>query len=178
MGGVAARCPPRANNDPVAKKKSDKTEERTIENRRARFDYEIGETVECGIKLYGPEVKSVRAGLVSLAEGYVRADPPRLTLHGVNIAGYGPAGPVGGQNRQADPIRTRPLLAHKNEISKLWKAQQIKGNTIVPLKIYFKNGYAKCLIGVGTGRKAGDKREAIREREMKRDIDRAMTKRQ
>ncbi len=169
----------RANNAAVAKKKNDKPDDRLIENRRARYDYEIGETVECGIKLYGPEVKSVRAGLVSLAEGYVRAEvsPTRLTLHGVNIAGYGPAGPVGGQNRQADPIRTRPLLAHKNEINKLWKAQQIKGNTLVPLKVYFKNGYAKCLIGVGTGRKTGDKRAAIREREMKRDIDRAMTKR-
>lgn len=160
-------------------KKRDQPDERVIDNRRARFDYEIGETLECGMKLYGPEVKSVRAGLVSIGEGYVRADaePPRLMLHGVNIAGYGPAGPVGGSSRQSDPIRTRPLLAHKREIIKLWKAQQIKGNTIVPLKIYFKNGYAKCLIGVGTGRKRGDKREAIREREMKRDIDRAMTRR-
>ncbi len=161
---------------PVARPK-DQPDERVIENRRARFDYTIGETFECGIKLYGPEVKSVRAGLVSLGEGYVRADPPRLMLHGVNIAGYGPAGPVGGQNRQADPIRTRPLLAHKREIEKMWKAQQVKGNTIVPLKIYFKNGYAKCLIGIGTGRQKGDKREVIREREMKRDIDRAMTRR-
>ncbi|MFN0011119.1 MAG: SsrA-binding protein SmpB [Phycisphaerales bacterium] len=160
-------------------KKKDKPDHRVIENRRAHFDYDIGETVECGMQLFGSEVKSVRAGLVSLGEGYVRADasPPSLWLHGVNIALYGPAGSIGGSSRQAEPTRTRKLLAHKNEILKLWKAQQIKGNTLVPLKLYFKNGYAKCLIGVGTGRKRGDKREAIKTREMKRDIDRAMTKR-
>ena len=160
-------------------KKKGQPEDRVIENRRARFDYAIGETLECGIKLYGPEVKSVRAGQVSLQEGYVKAEaqPLSLWLYGVNIAEYGPAGPVGGNNRQSAATRMRKLLAHKREILKLWKAAQVKGFTLVPLKIYFKNGYAKCLVGVGEGRKKGDKREAIKERESRRDIDRAMSKR-
>lgn len=154
--------------------KKDDQHERTIENRRARFEYAIGETLECGIVLYGPEVKSVRDGKVSLAEGYVSAeiDPPALWLHGVNIAEYGPAGP--GRD---SPLRVRKLLANKREILRLFKAVQAKGTTLVPLKIYFKNGYAKCLIGVGVGRKKHDKREAIKERESKREISRAISKR-
>lgn len=159
----------------MAKGKKNTAEERTIENRRARFDYAIGETVECGMKLGGGEVKSVRAGLISLGEGYVRAEmtPPALWLHGVNIAEYAPARTA----EPTSPTRTRKLLAHAKEILRLWKAQQVKGNTLVPLKVYFKNGYAKCLIGVGTGRKKADKREAIKARETKREIDRAMSKR-
>jgi SsrA-binding protein len=147
----------------------------TIENRRARYDYFIGETVECGIKLYGPEVKSVRAGKVSIGEGYVSAqlDPPRLMLHSVNIGEYGPAG-----SSRPDPNRTRLLLAHRREIERLFKASQVKGNTLVPLKIYFKNGFAKLLVGVGTGKKAHDKRQAISERESAREIARAMSRRQ
>ncbi len=159
----------------VARKDKDKSLERVIDNRRARFDYTIGETLECGMKLFGGEVKSVRAGQVSIGEGYVRAEaePPALWLHGVNIAEYGPS-------RSAwptSPTRTRKLLAHRREIVKLWKAQQVKGNTLVPLKVYFKNGYAKCLVGVGTGRNKGDKREAIAARETRREIDRAMSRR-
>lgn len=155
-------------------KGKDKHDERTIENRKARFDYQIGETLECGMKLYGPEVKSVREGKVSLQEGFVRAqlEPPALWLHQVNIADYGPAGPI-----QDTPTRVRKLLAHKREILKMYKLSEAKGATLVPLKLYFKNGYAKCLIGVGIGRKKGDKRQAIAERESKRDIARAMSRR-
>lgn len=148
-----------------------------IENRRAHFDYHISETVECGMVLHGPEVKSVRSGEVSLAEGFVRAEllkgePRELWLHGVQIADYAPAG-----SNRGKPLRIRKLLAKRAEINRLWKASQVKGNTIVPLKIYFKNGYAKCLVGVGTGKKEHDKRDSIRERESKRDIARAMSKR-
>ncbi|MBA4028389.1 MAG: SsrA-binding protein [Planctomyces sp.] len=155
----------------------DSGDSRTVENRRARFDYAIGETVECGMVLYGPEVKSVRDGQVSLQEGYVAArlvggKPRELWLHGVNIAEYGPAA-----GSPLSPTRTRKLLANAREIERLWKAAQVKGNTLVPLKLYFKNGFAKCLVGVGTGRKRGDKRAAIAEREVRRDIDRAMSKR-
>lgn len=157
-------------------KKNDQ-HERVIDNRRASFEYHIGETVECGIALHGPEVKSVRAGQVSIAEGFVRAEPMgkdtfELFLHGVNIAEYGPA----GANRDK-PTRTRKLLAHKREIVRLWKASQVKGNTLIPLKIYFKNGYAKCLVGVGTGKQQHDKRQTIKERESKREIARAISKR-
>lgn len=158
----------------MSKKKDKQNGEAVIENRRARFDYTIGETLECGIKLYGPEVKSVREGKVSLQEGYVsaRLEPLELMLHNVNIAEYGPAGPV-----RDSPTRMRRLLAHKREITRFWKASQVKGNTLVPLKIYFKNGFAKLLVGVGSGRKKADKRQAIAERESKRDIARAMSKR-
>lgn len=146
----------------------------TIENRRARYDYFIGETVECGMKLYGPEVKSVRDSKISIGEGYVSAqlEPPVLLLHNVNIGEYAPAG-----SSKPTPTRVRKLLAHKREIAKLFKASQIKGNTLVPLKVYFKNGYAKLLVGIGTGKKAHDKRQSIAERESQREIDRAMSKR-
>ncbi len=156
-------------------KKKHKDEEKTIENRKARFDYTIGDTLECGIVLGGGEVKSVRTGQVSLGEGYVRAqmDPPAFYLHGVNIAEYGPA----RTSVPTSPTRTRKLLAHKREIARLFKLQEIKGNTLVPLKIYFKNGYAKCLIGVGTGKTKGDKRQTIKERESDRDIARATSRR-
>lgn len=161
----------------MAKKKPN-DEQRVIENRRSRFEYAIGETLETGIKLHGWEVKSVRDGQVSLAEGWVSAEiepargGPALFLHAVNIAEYGPAAAMG-----LKPVRVRKLLAHKREIVKMWKAAQIKGNTLVPLKIYFKNGFAKLLIGVGTGKSRHDKRQAIAERESRREIDRAMSKR-
>ncbi len=145
-----------------------------IENRKARFEYTIGETLECGIQLLGYEVKSVREGKVSIAEGYVAAEiePPSLMLHGVNIAEYAPAG-----KPPTSPTRTRKLLANKREILRLYKAVLAKGTTLVPLKIYFKNGWAKCLIGVGEGRQKHDKRQAIKERESKREISRAISKR-
>ena len=158
----------------MAKKRTSNTNDRLIENRRARFDYDILETLEVGIKLYGPEVKSVRDGMVSLAEGYVRAtdNPATLTLYSINIGHYGPA-----SNFNKDPTRKRILLAHKREIKKLAKLTESKGVTIVPLKMYFKNGFAKLEIGVGKGRGKGDKRQAISERESKRDIQRAMSRR-
>ncbi len=154
------------------KKKSNQSP--TIKNRKAHHDYEILETLECGIALLGSEVKSVRNGKVSLVEGYVRvqASPPALFLHSVNIAEYGPAGPVAHE-----PTRTRTLLAHKREIDKLLRQVDQKGVTLIPLKMYFVNGYAKLLIGLGRGRRAHDKRQAISERENRRDLERAMSKR-
>ncbi|MEO0512381.1 MAG: SsrA-binding protein SmpB [Planctomycetota bacterium] len=154
-------------------KKKQKTDSPTIENRRARHDYEILETVECGLRLYGSEVKSVRDAQISIAEGFVRAraEPPELTLHGVNIGPYPPAAALNHH-----PTRMRTLLAHKREIAKLAKLQDQKGIALVPLKVYFANGFAKLLVGVGQGRGKGDKRRAIAEREVRRDIDRAMSR--
>lgn len=155
----------------MAKKKPNPSP--TIENRKARHDYEIIETLECGIALQGSEVKSARDGKVSLAEGYVRVQPqpPALFLHSVNIAEYGPAGPTAHQ-----PTRTRKLLAHKREIEKLLRQVEQKGVTLIPLKMYFKGGYAKVLVGLGRGRQAHDKRHAISQREVRREIDRALSK--
>jgi SsrA-binding protein len=162
-------------------KKPAKSDSPRIENRRARFDYAISDTIECGIMLYGPEVKSVRQGKVSLTEGYVRVqeDPPALFLHSVNIDEYGPAkGSQWAQGKGAGQMgRTRKLLAHKREILKLARQVSQKGMTIVPLSMYFKDGYAKVLIGLGQGRASHDKRQAIAARENKRDLTRAMSKR-
>ena len=157
-----------------AKKEQGKPGQPVIQNRRARHDYHIDETMEVGIVLTGTEVKSIRNGRASLTEGYIRAseEPLTLTLHSVHIAEYPPAGP-----RQHLPTRERRLLAHAREIRKLAEAAKQRGTTIVPLKMYFSNGRAKLQIGVGRGKKKHDKRQAIAEREAKRDIDRAMSRR-
>lgn len=157
----------------MAKKKEPNVQP-TIENRKARFDYHIEETYEVGIELQGSEVKSVRASQVSLGEGYVHVDKDRLalTLINVNIGEYAPAGALGHR-----PTRARTLLAHKREIAKIAGKMQRKGMTIVPLKLYFKAGWAKLLIGIAKGKTQSDKRQTIGEREAKRDIDRAMSHR-
>lgn len=146
-----------------------------IENRRARHDYAIEDTLECGIELLGTEVKSIRDGKMSLAEGFImaRAEPPSLELHGVHIDEYPPA----GRDRQHEPRRVRKLLAHRREIVRLATEVKAKGVALVPLKVYFTKGRAKVLLGVGKGRKKGDKRQAIADREMRRDIDREMGRR-
>ncbi len=157
------------------RKKTSNPDAMVIENRRARHDYLIGETLECGLRLLGTEVKSIRAGQASLAEGWIRAttDPPSLVLQGVHVGEYPPAGP----HRQHQPVRPRVLLAHKREILKLARAQDGENSTLVPLKIYFVDGRAKVLIGVAQGRKKSDKRQDIAKREAQRDMDRAMHRR-
>lgn len=161
------------------KKKSKASDAPEILNRRARHDYHIGETLEVGIKLVGTEVRSLREGKCSLQEGYVRAeaDPPRLLLYSVHIDEYAPAGPVRAGKQHAFK-RPRILLAHAREIRKLALASEVKGVTIVPLKIYFNDrGRAKLLVGVGTGKAQYDKRDAIKKRETERDIRREMSRR-
>jgi len=153
-------------------KKKTTTNAPTIENRRARHDYAIGETIEVGIVLVGSEVKSLRGGQASLAEGWVRATerPPKLTLHGVHIAEY----PNASTAHQHDPIRPRVLLAHKREIKKLTKYTQSPGRTLVPLKIYFVKGKAKLLVGFATGKQRSDKRQDLAKRTAEREMARAM----
>jgi len=160
---------------PLAKKKQTEGTETIAENRKARFDYAIEETLECGIMLQGSEVRSVRDKEVSIQEGYVsaREEPLSLTLHNVNIGELAHA----AHNTGHKPKRTRALLAHKKEIIKLARKMAIKGYTIVPLSLYFKNGYAKVLVGIGKGKTRNDKRDSISQREAKRDIDRALSKR-
>jgi SsrA-binding protein len=160
----------------MAKKNAKNDAEPEILNRKARHDYHIDQTLEVGIKLLGTEIKSIREGRVSLGEGYVRAQesPLLLEVHGIHIGEYGPAG---AGSLQHTPTRTRKLLAHKREIIKLARASSAKGMTIVPLKVYFKNGFAKMLIGVARGKANYDKREDIKSREAQRDIDRALSRR-
>lgn len=158
----------------MSKKKSN-TNTPVIENRRARHDYAIGETIEVGLVLLGSEVKSIRAGQASLAEGWVRAseNPIKLTLHGVHIAEYPNASP----SHQHDPIRPRVLLAHKREIKKLAKYTHSPGRTLVPLKIFFVNGKAKLLVGLATGKQRYDKRQDLAKRTATREMERAMKRR-
>jgi len=146
-----------------------------VSNRKARHKFHIMETLECGMALMGSEVKSVRAGKISLGEGYARVDEKtgELWLFNIHIGEYDPA--KGNVNKH-DPHRRRKLLAHKREIRKLEQATLAKGATIVPLKLYFKNGYAKLLVGVGIGKRKADVREDSKKRDAQRDIDRAMTR--
>jgi len=158
----------------MAKRKAQDKQDRVIENRKARHRYSIGDTLEVGIALAGTEVKALRDGQVSLGEGFIRVTetPLGLWLHGVNIGEYAPAGGKGHK-----PVRIRRLLAHKREIVRLGKQADEKGVTIVPLKLYFKEGWAKLLIGVGRGKTQSDKREDLKQRDSDREIQRALSKR-
>ncbi|MBI2962356.1 MAG: SsrA-binding protein SmpB [Deltaproteobacteria bacterium] len=139
------------------------------ENRKARHDYEILETYEAGLVLTGSEVKSLRAGRANLKDSYARVERGEAFLMNAHISPYAAASQFGHE-----PERNRKLLLHRAEIDKLAGKAQERGLTIVPLKIYFKHGRAKVLLGVGRGRKAYDKREAIKRREVERETDRAM----
>lgn len=152
--------------------KKGKGDSPTIENRRARHDYFIGDELECGIQLVGTEVKAVRDGNVSLKEGYVSVENGQLVMHNVNIGEYPPAGQI-----QHAMTRRRRLLAHKREIKRLARQVEQKGVTLIPLKLYFKDGWAKILVGLGTGKAQHDKRQSIKERDMDRELRRAMSKR-
>jgi SsrA-binding protein len=145
----------------------------SVENRKARHDYHIDETLECGLVLRGSEIKSVREGKVSIGEGFCRVQesPPALLLYKVHIGEYAPAGSLGHV-----PVRARLLLAHKGEIVKLAR-KMTKGMTIVPLSVYFKGPWAKVLIGVGRGKKAHDKRATLKKKDNEREMRRAMSKR-
>jgi SsrA-binding protein len=156
------------------KKKQTQGDETIAVNRRGRFNYEIEETMEAGLVLTGPEVKSARQGQVQLADAYARLEPgpninPELWVYNVHIAPYEQAA---GWNQ--DPRRKRKLLMRRDQINKLIGRVQQKGYTLVPLKFYFTRGKAKLEIGVGKGKKTHDKRSAIQERDMKRDAQRAM----
>ncbi len=156
----------------MAKKKSDNPR---IVNRKAKHDYTILETLECGIVLSGSEVKSVRDGRVSLAEGFARIEPAtgELWLHDVDIAMYAKAS--GGA--QHAPKNKRKLLAHRKELRDLANATGSAGYTLVPLAMYFNDrGLAKVQIGVAKGKGHADKRESMKKRDAQRDIQRGMTR--
>ncbi len=157
----------------MARKHADHNFNPRIENRRARHDYFVTDKLECGIQLQGSEVKSIRLGKVSLAEGYASFAGNTLVLNlmNVDIALYPQAG-----EHQHEPKRPRKLLAHKRELQKLLDATGPKGVTLVPLAIYFVRGKVKVELGLATGKHHYDKREDIKKRESDRDIKRAMTR--
>ncbi len=136
-------------------------------NRRARHDYAIEETLEAGLVLTGTEIKSIRARKVNIAEAYVRVEHGEAWLVGAHIAEY-----AQGNRYNHAPARTRKLLLHRDQISELLGLQSAKGLTIVPLRLYLRNGVAKLEIGVARGKKAHDKRRTIAERDMRRELER------
>lgn len=141
-------------------------------NRRARHDYHIDETLEAGLVLTGTEIKSVRAGRISLQESYVAIDGGEAWLEGAHVAEYEHAGYAGH-----DPLRRRKLLLHKKEIRELAQRVRLKGATLVPLRVYLKNGRAKLEVALARGKKLHDKRQAIRDRDTRREVARELARR-
>lgn len=152
-----------------------KTHTPRIVNRRARHDYHIIESLEVGIALLGSEVKSIRNGQVSLAEGFAMIDPSamELFLHDVDIAQYKHATSAGSGHA---PKRRRKLLAHRKQIRKLQDMTNDKGNTLIPLTMYFERGMVKLEIAVAKGKRDYDKRQDMKTRDAGKEIRRAMTK--
>ncbi|MBZ0157672.1 MAG: SsrA-binding protein SmpB [Alphaproteobacteria bacterium] len=142
------------------------------QNRKAYHDYSIEETAEAGIQLLGTEVKSLRDGKANLKDSYVLIKDSEVFLFNCHISPYSH-----GNIMNHDPLRTRKLLLHRKEIERIKGKAQQKGYTLVPLKIYFKGPFAKVEIGLAKGKKVYEKRETIKEREAKRDIERAMKSR-
>ena len=140
-----------------------------IQNKKAYHDYFVDETLECGISLRGNEVKSIREGMCNIKEAWVRVQDNQLVIRGMHISRWHTANMF-----DVDEDRERILLAHKKEISKLAENCKLNGVTLIPLKVYFSNGKCKVLIGVCRGKHNYDKREALKERQVKRDINRAL----
>lgn len=140
-------------------------------NRKARHDYFLLETFEAGIVLQGSEIKSLRAGQISIKEAYVRVDGEEAWLVDSHIAPYNPA-----SRENHEPKRPRKLLLHKKEIFTLYEEVRQKGTTIIPVSVYLKSGKAKVEIAVAKGKQKYDKRQSIAKRDAQREIDRAMSR--
>ncbi len=142
-------------------------------NKKAYHDYFVEETYEAGIELTGTEIKSVRAGKVSIKESFVKIKAGQAMVYGMNISPY-----EQGNRFNVEPTRTRRLLLHKQEIRKLDQALALEGMTLIPLRMYInEDGRAKLEIGLCKGKKNYDKRESIAKRDSKRDIERRMKNR-
>ena len=149
---------------------NDKTKIKSVsKNKKAFHDYFVDETYETGISLFGTEVKSVREGKVNLKDSYVSVKTGEAILIGMHISPY-----EKGNIFNKDPLRPRKLLLHRREINKLIGLTQQQGYTLIPLEIYFKGSYVKVALGLCRGKKNYDKRDAIAERDAKRNIDRAL----
>jgi SsrA-binding protein len=142
------------------------------DNRRARYDYELLERVEAGLVLTGTEVKSLRDGKVQLGQAYADLRADEAWLVGASIAEF-----PGGNRQNHLPDRERKLLLHRRELDALRRQVQEKGLTVVPTRLYFKNGRVKVELALARGREKGDKRRHIAERDAQRDIDRALRRR-
>ncbi|PIC85082.1 MULTISPECIES: SsrA-binding protein SmpB [unclassified Sporosarcina] len=136
-------------------------------NKKANFDYAIEETIEAGIVLKGTEIKSIRKGKVQLRDAFILIRNNEAWLSNMHISPY-----EQGNIHNHDPVRVRKLLLHKKQIASLAGTMKEQGYSIIPLKMYIKNGFAKVLIGVGKGKKLYDKRQDLKEKEHKRDMQR------
>jgi SsrA-binding protein len=141
-------------------------------NRRARFDYELLETLEAGVALSGSEVKSLRVGHASLSEAFARVENGEVWLENMHIPPY-----EQGDKRGYEPRRRRKLLLHRKEIDRLAGVTAEKGLTLVPMQVYFVRGLVKVQIGVGRGKQRFEKRQAVIEREARREMERATSHR-
>jgi SsrA-binding protein len=138
-------------------------------NRQARYRYNFLETWEAGLVLTGTEVKALREGKAQIKDGYATVRDGEVWLHNVHIPPYGPA-----SRENHEPERSRKLLMHRREIERLIGKTREKGLTLVPTRIYFRDGRAKVEMALARGKDVGDKRQAIKEREMKREMERAI----
>ena len=136
-----------------------------INNRKAKYDYEILSTIECGIVLTGTEIKSIRNGNANLKDSYAVIKGNEVFILGMHISEY-----KEGNIFNHDEKRTRKLLLHKKEILKLFNKVELDGNTLVPIKLYFKGNKAKILLGLAKGKKTYDKRETIKQRDIIREV--------
>ena len=161
-----------AKKDKPPKKGDDPNQKTIATNRKARHEYEVLEKLECGVVLVGSEVKSLREGRVSLDEAYGRMAGGEVWLMGCDIQEYRNANAL-----NHEPKRRRKLLMHRREIGKFAARAYEKNLTLVPLKMYFKEGRAKVLMGLCRGKKTYDKRESLKKKDMQRDIDRALRQR-
>jgi SsrA-binding protein len=141
-------------------------------NRKARHEYHILDTYEAGLVLQGSEIKSIRAGQISLAQAYISIEGPDAWLINAHIAPYDQA-----SHFNHDPLRPRKLLLHRTEIRKMWENVRQKGTTIIPLRVYIKDGRAKIEIAIARGKKLYDKRADIARRDIERDLERQLKRR-
>jgi len=139
------------------------------QNKKAHHDYTIIETMEAGVVLKGTEIKAIRNSRLNLKDGFARIRNGEVWLMNVHISTY-----EQGNIYNHDPLRTRKLLLHKKQIAKLVGTIKNSGVTLVPLKVYLKNGYAKVLLGLAKGKKQYDKREDLKRRDQKREVQRAL----
>jgi SsrA-binding protein len=152
------------------KKSSDKPKEQIVaQNRAAGYNYHLLEKLEAGIVLHGTEVKALREGKANIRDAYVDFKPTGAWLVNAHIAQYLPGGPW-----NHEPLGSRKLLLHKNELHKLATRTQSKGLTVIPLRIYFRNGIAKCEIALAQGKKQWDRRQDERTKEARREAEQAM----
>ena len=143
------------------------------QNKKATHDYFIEETYEAGIVLTGTEIKSIRGGRANIKDSFARIQNGEVYLHNAHIDIY-----EQGNRYNHDPLRTRKLLLHKKQINKLIGQTKEQGYSLVPLKIYLKNGFAKVLISLAKGKKNYDKRETLKQKDAKREIEKAFRERQ